>query len=845
MVIFMSRRSFILALSLILLLSGVLLNAGRVSASQEPDYEIETDFGSIGINGYIYDTSSGAQIPDEDVSFWILPNSADSAEEVEKIKVEATGYVPSYVSNFGTRGINLGFKQLLLFQLGRVGLTSAKSKRLPRLTVESSPSEAAIYIDGNYEGRTPVHRMKVEAGNHELRLSKRGYRDWSTEFYLNSGEAKEITAEKADLERKNEPPEADFIYSPSGPSSEESVKFASRSQDPDGRIAEYRWKFGDGAKDWGKETSHPYDRRGEYSVTLTVTDEDGASDSKTKKVEVHQPNEPPNSDFTYSPTSVGPGEIVGFDSQATDPDGYVSSWQWEFGDGSESSDRSPEHQYEESGTYTVSLTVKDQAGASDSESKEIKVGGNQPRVKFELKPNKPRAGEDLTFDASSSKDPDGRIVKYKWDLDGDGEVDKKLKEPILKVEYDQSGKHSVELTVEDEEGNENSTKKEFKIRKRKPADVDIEDKYGLVVGISEYKYEEKCPKLKLKYAAKDARAFKELLVSDKYGRFDEDKVTLLTNEEATRESIDRELQRLVTEANKNDLVVIYYSGHGAPGPDYNDDEKDSQDEYYITYGTRPESKNSIFLTAYRDDSFADRVKSLRSNQVAVFLDSCYSGGATKSIKGFSVKGLETPKRGTVFKDFNFEEGGGSVLFAASKENQTSYEGQGKEIKHGVFTYFLLKALRGEADENNDGSVSTDELEDYIVPHVSNYVDEHNLPEKTYGGTPQTPLVKGGIVAPIVEKGPILQGKIKYVVGGKKAMKGDKVMIDLGTKKGVEKGDKFRVYGGKKGVDITGKGGALLKLQKVIGPGISLCEVVRTESNLRKGLKVRIVTGESR
>ncbi|MBS3792452.1 caspase family protein, partial [Candidatus Bipolaricaulota bacterium] len=142
----------------------------------------------------------------------------------------------------------------------------------------------------------------------------------------------------------------------------------------------------------------------------------------------------------------------------------------------------------------------------------------------------------------------------------------------------------------------------------------VRQKYALVVGITEYQHE---VLNNLNFPAKDAKAFYELLLDEKIGAFSKDKVTLLTDREATKEAFDSALAKLVTKAGENDLVVIYYSGHGAQGPDYNADEPDGRDEYYVTYDTDPTTGASLYRTGYRDDEFADRIKSISSNQVTI------------------------------------------------------------------------------------------------------------------------------------------------------------------------------------------------------------------------------------
>ncbi|GAJ24110.1 unnamed protein product, partial [marine sediment metagenome] len=97
----------------------------------------------------------------------------------------------------------------------------------------------------------------------------------------------------------NQPPTAAFTYSPTEPNPDETVSFdASTSSDPDGTIVSYDWSFGDEATGTGETTTHPYSEAGDYTVTLTVTDDDGAINSTSKTVTVVSlpVNQPPTAD---------------------------------------------------------------------------------------------------------------------------------------------------------------------------------------------------------------------------------------------------------------------------------------------------------------------------------------------------------------------------------------------------------------------------------------------------------------------------------------------------------------------------------------------------------------------
>jgi len=99
---------------------------------------------------------------------------------------------------------------------------------------------------------------------------------------------------------------------------------------------------------------------------LTVTDDDGLSDSLSQTVVVSSLEEPSGS-FTFSPTSPKVDELVAFDASASfDVDGSILRYDWDFGDGSVGSGVSSSHMFVDPGSFTVTLTVTDDDGLSDS-----------------------------------------------------------------------------------------------------------------------------------------------------------------------------------------------------------------------------------------------------------------------------------------------------------------------------------------------------------------------------------------------------------------------------------------------------------------------------------------------
>lgn len=143
---------------------------------------------------------------------------------------------------------------------------------------------------------------------------------------------------------------------------------ATQSRDSDGQIESYAWEFGDGSTGTGATVNHRYSEAGTYVVKLTVTDDDGATDVVTHEVTV-APIKP-----TAAFSSAAERLQVAFDaSSSTDPDGAITSYAWSFGDGSSASGRTTNHKYAAAGSYTVTLTVTDNDGATDLASKTVVV----------------------------------------------------------------------------------------------------------------------------------------------------------------------------------------------------------------------------------------------------------------------------------------------------------------------------------------------------------------------------------------------------------------------------------------------------------------------------------------
>ena len=217
----------------------------------------------------------------------------------------------------------------------------------------------------------------------------------------------------------------------------------------------------------------------------------------------------------------------------------------------------------------------------------------------------------------------------------------------------------------------------------------VQQKWALVIGISQFS-DHAVPALH--YTTADANAFADELKDASIGRFPPDNVHVLIDTEATTRNIKEQLNWIARRAQPNDLVVIYVATHGSPR------ELDSAGgaNYIVTYDTEIKSadtpdEDALYATALPmvelANAVATRMKALRT---AVILDTCYSGGAITGNTTRMGGGLANAAPSSAMLD-RMSEGTGRIVIAASNSNEESLEST--ELRHGYFTWYLLKALK--------------------------------------------------------------------------------------------------------------------------------------------------------
>lgn len=266
------------------------------------------------------------------------------------------------------------------------------------------------------------------------------------------------------VEILNRAPSADFSFTPSSPQTDETITFDGRlSSDSDGSIASWSWDFGDGTTATGSTPNHSYGDNGSYTVLLTVTDDDGATDQISKTVSAT--NRAPTSSFTYSPASPTTSETINFDGTgSSDADGSISSYSWTFGDGATATGATPGHAYTDDGSYTVELTVTDDDGSTHTSSQTVSVTNRGPSASFTYSPTSPTTNETVNFDGSGSSDPDGSVSSYSWNF-GDGATGTGA---TAGHGYSDNGTYTVELTVTDDDGSTATTSQDITVTNQAP-----------------------------------------------------------------------------------------------------------------------------------------------------------------------------------------------------------------------------------------------------------------------------------------------------------------------------------------------------------------------------------------
>jgi PKD repeat protein len=252
---------------------------------------------------------------------------------------------------------------------------------------------------------------------------------------------------------------AAFTVNPASPQAGQVASFNAASTTNNGtacgQLCLYSWNFGDGATAAGVVATHAFTKQGSNTVTLTVTDARGATAVNTQVITVTAPT-PPTASFTVSPTPPPTNVDIFFNASAARaaPGRTITSYSWEFGDGTGGNGVIVSHKYTGVGSFVVVLTVTDDIGASIQVTQTLAVGttASEPTASMTTSV----AGRTVTVNASASRPGTGAsIVNYKFDY-GDGNFEN-VPNPVQSHTYTGPGTFVVLLEVTDSNGKKATT----------------------------------------------------------------------------------------------------------------------------------------------------------------------------------------------------------------------------------------------------------------------------------------------------------------------------------------------------------------------------------------------------
>lgn len=239
--------------------------------------------------------------------------------------------------------------------------------------------------------------------------------------------------------------------------------------------------------------------------------------------------------------------------------------------------------------------------------------------------------------------------------------------------------------------------------------------YAVVVGVSQY---ENDAALELRYAVRDAQAFGEHLLATDGLNVPRANVTFLMNGEASAEAVRLALRNAASRAGANDLLIVYFAGHGV---------NDGAGRLcLLPYDASTASDASMWSTGVTQSALLDALVATRCKRRLVILDACQSGLMAEGNAGLDARSLAGSADGL-------------CVLTATQPGETAQESDRLGGGHGLFSYALLSALKGDADGvgsgTKDGVVTLAEAYDHLRTRMPQLSAE-------LGGTAQRPLLQG-------------------------------------------------------------------------------------------------------
>ncbi|MCK4820710.1 caspase family protein, partial [bacterium] len=352
----------------------------------------------------------------------------------------------------------------------------------------------------------------------------------------------------------------------------------------------------------------------------------------------------------------------------------------------------------------------------DQNNNRVLDGGEIVILTVEIKNKGEKVAKDVHVLLSGNQTLVGYFGKKK--IIGDIKAGEKKTAVFKAVLPDQIPSETAKLTVQIEEsiGFSPSARKTLKIAMRPVevkdtieiiSEVSVDDlppktknykkneDFALVIGIGKYR-EKIIPSIK--YAERDAEIVAKYL--ENLSGIPRSNIKLLTGNNATRSDLVAYSEEwLSRRVKKNSTVFIFYAGHGAPDPL-------GKEAYIVPYEGHPDFPSKLYPLKKMYES----LNKLPAENVIVMLDSCFSGVQGRSVTSKGARPISISIENPVLS------GGNITVIAGSTGNQISSDYD--RVEHGLFTYYLLRGMRGDADKNMNGVVDLGELYDYVRTNVS-------------------------------------------------------------------------------------------------------------------------------
>lgn len=231
----------------------------------------------------------------------------------------------------------------------------------------------------------------------------------------------------------------------------------------------------------------------------------------------------------------------------------------------------------------------------------------------------------------------------------------------------------------------------------KKEDVSI---YAVIIGISDYPMTSR----DLAFSDDDANRLYFHLRSPEGGALPQSQIRKLVDKEATKENILKVSEEIFSKADDNDLVIFYYSGHG------------------LRNGFIPYDSHNDNTVVYHEELSTIFNKS-KAKQKVVIADACHAGG----LGYLTEKGVSSPLEdlSPSFYQKLYDTDEGYAFILSSKSRELSYEHDG--LRSGVFSHFLIKGLKGKANDNGDDLINIAELFKYTKTNVYKFTDGKQTP----------------------------------------------------------------------------------------------------------------------